>query len=94
MANLTPEQMAKRIAELEAVVAAQNKPREITFKIGEKGGISAYGLGRFPVTLYFEQWERLLAAADRLKAFIAEGRKTGLLKTKAEAQALTVPASK
>jgi hypothetical protein len=85
--TLTAEQMAKRIAELEAALAAKNTPREITFKIGEKGGISAYGLGRYPVTLYFEQWMRLLDAADRLKAFITEGRKAGLLKTKAESQA-------
>lgn len=42
----------------------------VTFRISEKGAVSVYGLGRFPVTLYQEQWDRLLAAADELRAFI------------------------
>ena len=41
-------------------------------KIGEKGGLSVYGLGRFPVTLYKEQWIRLLAMTDEIRAFIAK----------------------
>lgn len=41
-------------------------------KISEKGGVSVYGLGRFPVTLYKEQWLKLLAMADEIKTFIAE----------------------
>jgi hypothetical protein len=40
------------------------------FKVSEKGGVSVYGLGRFPVTLYYEQWQRLLGAADELRAFL------------------------
>lgn len=43
---------------------------ELTFKVGEKGGVSLYGLGRFPVTLYYEQWRRLLAAAPELSDFL------------------------
>ena len=39
-------------------------------KIGEKGGLSVYGLGRFPVTLYKEQWLRLLDMTDDIRAFI------------------------
>ena len=43
-------------------------------KVSEKGGVSVYGLGRFPVTLYMEQWEKLLALADELKTFIADNQ--------------------
>jgi hypothetical protein len=42
--------------------------------VGEKGGVSVYGLGRFPVTLYYEQWQRLLGASDDLKAFLEENK--------------------
>jgi hypothetical protein len=44
----------------------------VTLKISEKGGLSVYGLGRFPVTLYKEQWAKLLAAADDIRAFLQE----------------------
>ena len=44
---------------------------DLRFKVGEKGGVSVYGLGRFPVTLYKEQWLRLLDQADDIRAFIA-----------------------
>jgi hypothetical protein len=44
----------------------------VTLKVSEKGGVSVYGLGRFPVTLYKEQWERLLDMADDIRMFIAE----------------------
>ncbi len=40
-------------------------------KVSEKGGVSVYGLGRFPVTLYKEQWLRLLDQSDEVRAFIA-----------------------
>ena len=46
--------------------------RGITLKVSEKGGVSVYGLGRFPVTLYKEQWRRLLDMADEIRAFIRE----------------------
>ena len=44
----------------------------IRYKVSEKGGLSVYGLQRMPVTLYADQWERLLNDQDRLKAFIVE----------------------
>ena len=44
--------------------------RSVSLKVSEKGGVSVYGLGRFPVTLYKEQWTRLLAMADEIRAFI------------------------
>ena len=43
-----------------------------SIKVSEKGGVSVYGLGRFPVTLYKEQWTKLLAMADEIRAFIKE----------------------
>ncbi len=51
-------------------------------KVSEKGGVSVYGLGRFPVTLYKEQWMKLLDMADEIRAFIKENE--GKLKTKGE----------
>lgn len=44
----------------------------VTLKVSEKGGLSVYGLGRFPVTLYKEQWAKLLAAADEIRAFLKD----------------------
>ena len=46
--------------------------RGVSLKVSEKGGVSVYGLGRFPVTLYKEQWTKLLAMADEIRAFIKE----------------------
>lgn len=48
--------------------------RGTSFKVSDKGGLSVYGLGRFPVTLYPEQWTKLLAMADDIRAFIDENR--------------------
>ena len=44
--------------------------RGVSLKVSEKGGVSVYGLGRFPVTLYKEQWTKLLDMADEIRAFI------------------------
>jgi len=67
---------AQRIAELEAQLAKANQPqaRSISFKIGEKGAMSVYGLGRFPVTLYGSQWDILLGQTDKINAFLAANR--------------------
>lgn len=46
--------------------------RGVSLKVSEKGGVSVYGLGRFPVTLYKEQWTKLLDLADDIRGFIAE----------------------
>jgi hypothetical protein len=58
----------------------QRGPRGVSMKVSEKGGVSVYGLGRFPVTLYKEQWLRLLDLADEIRVFIRENE--GSLKTK------------
>jgi len=57
-------------AENEALKAKMT--RATSFKVSEKGAVSVYGLGRFPVTLYKEQWLKLLAMAEDIKKFIAE----------------------
>ena len=46
--------------------------RGVSIKVSEKGGVSVYGLGRFPVTLYKEQWTKLLDMADDIRAFLKE----------------------
>jgi hypothetical protein len=56
--------------------------RGVSLKVSEKGGVSVYGLGRFPVTLYKEQWTRLLAMADDIRSFIKEN--DSKLKAKSE----------
>jgi hypothetical protein len=56
--------------------------RTTSLKVSEKGGVSLYGLGRFPVTLYKEQWGKLLDMADEIRAFIKEN--DAKLKTKGE----------
>jgi hypothetical protein len=75
MAEETAEQ---KLARLEAENRAlkdqieQRKPGQLRLKISEKGGLSVYGLGRFPVTLYKEQWTRLLDYADEIKDFLQQ----------------------
>jgi len=54
--------------------------RGLSLKVSQKGGVSVYGLGRFPVTLYKEQWEKLLDMTDDIRAFIQENE--AQLKTK------------
>jgi hypothetical protein len=50
----------------------QRSSRAVSMKVSEKGGLSVYGLGRFPVTLYKEQWSKLLDLAEDIRAFIKE----------------------
>jgi hypothetical protein len=64
-------------AELERLKAENDRlkserGRSVSLKVSEKGGVSVYGLGRFPVTLYKEQWTKLLTMADEIRAFIKE----------------------
>ena len=71
MPEPTYEELKARLAELE------KQPRRtgsLEFRVSEKGGVSVYGLGRFPVTLYYEQWTRLLEAADKLREFLEENK--------------------
>ena len=52
----------------------QKRNTSVSMKVSEKGAVSVYGLGRFPVTLYQEQWIKLLALADDIKQFIEENK--------------------
>ena len=73
MPDESREELLARIAELERQVGGK-KRGALEFRVGEKGGVSVYGLGRFPVTLYYEQWIRLLDAAESLRAFLEENK--------------------
>lgn len=69
--------MAMEIAKLRAENATlKAKDMGVSLKVTDKGGLSMYGLGRFPVTLYKSQWLKLIAAADQIKAFIEEAGDT------------------
>jgi hypothetical protein len=71
MAEEDPLKELERLrAENEAL--KKRSAKGVTMKVSEKGGVSVYGLGRFPVTLYKEQWVRLLDMADDIRAFIEE----------------------
>ena len=63
-------ELARLKAENERLKKQQASP--LRLKVSAKGALSVYGLGRFPVTLYKEQWARLLDAADDIRAFVAE----------------------
>lgn len=71
----TEEEMQAEIAKLKAENEALKKPAargQMSMKVSEKGALSVYGLGRFPVTLYREQWEKLLGMSDQIRQFIED----------------------
>jgi len=61
-------------AENQQLKSQQKTSGSLTFKVSEKGAVSVYGLGRFPVTLYQEQWDKLFGRIDELKRFLEENR--------------------
>jgi hypothetical protein len=71
MADETMQTELERLRAENAALKARGS-KGISLKVSEKGGVSVYGLGRFPVTLYKEQWSRLLDMADDIRAFLAE----------------------
>ena len=75
----TEREELEQLRKQKATREAQDK-KGISFKVSEKGGVSVYGLGRFPVTLYQEQWLRLFSEVENLKTFIEENK--AKLKTK------------
>jgi hypothetical protein len=70
----TEEEMKAELEKLKAENAALKArgAKGISMKVSEKGAVSVYGLGRFPVTLYQEQWLKLLELADDIRGFIRE----------------------
>jgi hypothetical protein len=77
----TEEELKAEIERLRAENESLKRPRgQTSLRVSEKGALSVYGLGRFPVTLYREQWEKLLGMADEIRQFIVEN--DGKLKKK------------
>lgn len=75
MAEETAEEKLARLEAENARLREQmehRKPGQLRLKVSEKGGLSVYGLGRFPVTLYKEQWLKLLDYADEIRSFVKE----------------------
>lgn len=70
----TEEELKAEIERLRAENESLKKPArgQMSLKVSEKGALSVYGLGRFPVTLYREQWEKLLGMADEIRTFIQD----------------------
>jgi hypothetical protein len=83
MAEPSYEELKAKLAQLEKEVEVKKRSGDLIFKVGEKGGVSVYGLGRFPVTLDYEPWNRLLGAADEIKAFLEENKSKLKLKDQA-----------
>jgi hypothetical protein len=81
MAEPSYEELKARLTELEKQGTGR-RSGNLEFRVGEKGGVSVYGLGRFPVTLYYEQWTRLLEAVSQLRTFLEENKASGKLKLK------------
>jgi hypothetical protein len=73
MSEPSYDELRARIAELEKQTQGR-KRGALDFKVSEKGGVSVYGLGRFPVTLYYEQWIRLLDQAEPIREFMEENK--------------------
>jgi hypothetical protein len=74
MVEPTYDELKAKLAELEKQVDSKKRSGAMEFRVSEKGGVSVYGLGRFPVTLYYEQWTRLLDAAENLRQFLEENK--------------------
>ena len=79
---MSDEEMKAELERLRSENSALKKGAAtgITMKVSEKGGPSVYGMGRFPITLYKEQWLKLMDMSDAMRAFIAAN--DSLLKTK------------
>ena len=72
MTNTTNDEMKAELERLrnENEALKKTSAKGLSLKVSEKGGVSVYGLGRFPVTLYKEQWNKLLGMADDIRTFI------------------------
>jgi len=74
MAEPSYDELKARLQELEKQVETKKRSGAMEFRVSEKGGVSVYGLGRFPVTLYYAQWTRLLDAAENLRQFLEKNK--------------------
>lgn len=68
------QEYQKRIEELEAQLAAEKakQTRAVYLKVSEKGGVSLYGIRRFPITFYVEEWERILGMESEIRSFMKQ----------------------
>lgn len=84
-------ELARERAENHRLKHQTVKADTLSFRVSAKGAVSVYGMGRFPVTLYGEQWEKLLDRSDELRQFVRENK--AILSTKAakEETAAVVP---
>jgi len=73
MSEPSYDELKAKLAELEKQVAGK-RSGNLDFRVSEKGAVSVYGMGRFPVTLYYEQWNKLLDRADDLRTFLEENK--------------------
>ena len=73
MPEPTYDELKAQLAALQAKVKSRDR-RVLEFRVSEKGAVSLYGLGRFPVTLYYEQWMKVLDHVDELRAFLEENK--------------------
>lgn len=85
MTEPTYEELRAKLAEAEQQLKGRKKGN-FEFRVSEKGGVSVYGLGRFPVTLYYEQWVRLLDQADGLREFLESNKSSLKLKETSSAE--------
>jgi len=84
--SMTPEQVATALADMQGKLDAAKRSSmgKLTLKVSAKGALSVYGMGRWPVTLYREQWERLLDNTSMLRDFISSHDEELKLKGDAE----------
>ena len=70
------EELRKQVEELKAQLESERSKgrKDLHLKVSEKGGVSLYGIRRFPITFYQEEWARILEMADEIQRFIAENR--------------------
>jgi len=73
MAEPTYDELKAQLAALQEKVKTRDR-RALEFRVSEKGAVSLYGLGRFPVTLYYEQWMKVLDHVDELRAFLEDNK--------------------
>ena len=85
LSNMSNAELRAKIAELEAAAKTRSNLR-LTFKASEKGALSVYGIQRFPVTLYVDQWERLIDAIPAMQEFAKVN--AGALKRKSDVATL------
>jgi len=79
MPEPTYDELKAQLAALQEKVKSRDR-RALEFRVSEKGAVSLYGLGRFPVTLYYEQWMKVLDHVDELRAFLEENKSNLKLK--------------